>query len=80
VKARGREISEKGLALMDEALAGKEYIVGPFSIADAALFYTEFWAAAHTGITLPANCAAHYERMKARPAVARAMAQEGITA
>jgi glutathione S-transferase len=80
VKARGREISENGLALMDKALAGKEYIVGPFSIADAALFYTEFWAAARAGITLPANCAAHYTRMKARPAVAQAMAQEGITA
>lgn len=80
VKARGREIFEKGLAVMDEALAGKEYIVGPFSIADAALFYTEFWAATRTDITLPANCAAHYARMKARPAVARAMAQEGITA
>ena len=37
VKARGREIFEKGLAVMDKALAGKDYIVGAFSIADAAL-------------------------------------------
>ena len=29
VKARGKEIFEKGLALMDKALAGKDYIVGP---------------------------------------------------
>ena len=44
MKARGKEISEKGLAVMDKALAGKDYAVGPFSIADAALFYVEFWA------------------------------------
>jgi glutathione S-transferase len=27
---------------------------------------------------LPANVAAHYERMKARPAVQRVMQQEGV--
>ncbi len=80
VKARGREIFAKGLALMDKALAGKDYVVGPFSIGDAALFYTEFWAATRTDIPLPANCAAHYARMKTRPAVARALQQEGIAA
>ncbi len=78
-QARGREIFEKGLALMDKALAGQDYVVGPFSIADAALFYTEFWAATRANIALPANCAAHYARMQARPAVARALTQEGIT-
>ena len=79
VKARGREIFSNGLAVMDKALNGKDYVVGPFSIADAALFYTEFWAAARANLDLPANCAAHYARMQARPAVARALAQEGIT-
>jgi glutathione S-transferase len=44
VKARGKEIMEKGLALMDKALEGKEYVAGKFSIADAALFYITFWA------------------------------------
>jgi glutathione S-transferase len=80
VKARGREIFEKGLAIMDKSLAGKEYVVGPFSIADAALFYTEFWAATRANIELPINCAAHYARTRERPAVARALTQEGITA
>jgi glutathione S-transferase len=79
VKARGREIFAAGLALMDKALAGKDYVVGPFSIADAALFYTEFWAATRANLALPGNCAAHYARMQARPAVARALVQEGIT-
>lgn len=80
VKARGREIAEKGLALMDKALAGKEYIVGRFSIADAALFYVEFWGAGPMKVSVPANCAAHLARMKARPAVARALSQEGLAA
>jgi glutathione S-transferase len=80
VKARGKEIFEKGLAIMDQALEGKEYVVGPFSIADAALFYVEFWGAARLKITLPKNCAAHYQRMLARPAVQRMMQQEGLAA
>jgi len=80
VKARGKEIFEKGLAIMDKALAGKDYIVGPFSIADAALFYVEFWGAARLKMDLPANCAAHYQRMLARPAVQRMMQQEGLAA
>jgi glutathione S-transferase len=63
---------------MDKALAGKDYVVGSFSIADAALFYVEFWAAERAKITLPPNCAAHYKRMRARPAVARVMQQEGL--
>jgi glutathione S-transferase len=80
VKSRGREIFEKGLAIMDKALAGKEYVAGPFSIADAALFYVEFWGAARLKMTLPANCNAHYQRMLARPAVKRMMEQEGLAA
>ena len=48
--------------------------------ADAALFYVEFWAAARMKMTLPKNCAAHYERMKNRPAVKRTIEQEGLTA
>ena len=80
VKARGKEIFEKGLAIMDKALAGKEYVAGPFSIADAALFYVEFWGAARLKLTLPPNCNAHYQRMLARPAVKRMMEQEGLAA
>jgi glutathione S-transferase len=78
VKARGREIYEKGLAVMDRALEGQDYLCGEFSIADSALFYVCFWWAARLGHALPANVAAHYDRMKARPAVARTMAAEGL--
>jgi glutathione S-transferase len=77
VKARGKEIVQKGFATLDKALQGKEYAVGPYSIADSALFYVEFWAS-RLGITLPPACAAHLERMKARPAVQRVLQQEGL--
>jgi glutathione S-transferase len=79
VKARGREMVEKGFAILDKALAGKDYLGGKdLSIADTAAFYVEFWGAGRLGMKLPANVAAHYERMKARPAVQRVMQQEGV--
>jgi glutathione S-transferase len=77
VKARGTEIVEKGFATLDKVLAGKDYAVGKFSIADAAIFYVEFWAK-RVGIALPSNCAAHLDRMLARPSVQRTMAAEGL--
>lgn len=77
VKAQGREIFEAGMGLMDAALAGQEWVAGSFSVADAALFYVEFWAG-RMDVPLPANCAAHKARMLARPAVQRAMEQEGV--
>ena len=80
VQARGREIFEKGLAVMDKALAGKEYLAGAFSVADAALFYVSFWAQGAAKVPLPKNVAAHFERMKARPAVQRTMQAEGLAA
>jgi len=80
VKARGREIMEKGLELVSQRLEGKEYVAGAFSVADAALFYLEFWASGRMKMSLPKNCAAHYERMKNRPAVKRALEQEGLAA
>jgi len=78
VKAAGREAAEKGFALIDKQLEGKQYLAGEFSIADAALFYVELWGSGRAGIPLPKNCAAHFDRMKSRPAVQRALQQEGL--
>jgi len=78
VKARGAEIFSKGLALMDKALDGKEYLLGEYSFADSALFYVSFWWNGRLGKDLPGNVAAHYARMKARPAVQRTLAAEGL--
>lgn len=76
VQARGRQIVADGFAVMDGLLAGREYLVGTFSIADAALFYTEFWAD-RLKLPLPPNCAAHFRRMLARPAVSLVLREEG---
>jgi len=76
IQARGREIATKGFAVMNEILAGKDYVVGNFSIADAALFYVEFWAD-KIKLDLPPNCLAHYQRMLQRPAVRQVLLEEG---
>ena len=79
VKAAGREVVEKGFAVLDKALAGKNYIAGgEFSPADTALFYVEFWAAKRLNMKLPANVSAHFDRMMARPSVQRVIQQEGL--
>jgi glutathione S-transferase len=78
VKERGKEMVEKGFAVLDKALAGKDYVAGPFSIADSALFYVEFWGGKRMNMKLPANCEAHLNRMLARPAVQRVLQQEGL--
>ena len=78
VKQSGRAMVEAGFALMDKTLAGHDYVVGDYSMADSALFYVEFWAAGRMNMTLPPNLAAHYARMKARPAVLRVMQAEGF--
>ena len=76
VKAQGRQIIDQGFAIVNRELADREYVAEQFSIADAALFYVEFWAE-RTGIPLPENCLAHYRRMLTRPAVRQVLAEEG---
>jgi glutathione S-transferase len=76
IQARGREIVEQGFAVMNEVLAGKDFVVGNFSIADAALFYVEFWAD-KIKLALPPNCHAHYQRMLQRPVVRQVLLEEG---
>lgn len=78
VKARGWEICERGFALLDAALNHQDYLFGGFSIADAALFYVEFWATDRLQERLPANCAAHYDRLKRRATVRRVLTAEGF--
>jgi glutathione S-transferase len=80
VKAKGREICEKGLAILDRMLEGKNYVVGDFSIADAALFYFEFWLVTRAAMSLPKNCDAHYRRVLDRPATRKALAMEALKA
>ena len=77
VKARGLEIFTNGFKLIDRALEGREYLAGSYSIADAALLFVCNWAN-RVKVPLPPNVAAHFARMKQRPAVQRALTNEGI--
>ena len=61
VKTQGRQIIDQGFAIVDRELAGRDYVDAQLGIADAALFYVEFWAE-RIGIPLPENCLAHYRR------------------
>lgn len=76
VKALGRLIVEKGFAVLARQMEGQDFVAGAFSVADAVLFYAEFWAD-KTGIALPAPLLAHYRRLLARPAVIRVLKEEG---
>lgn len=76
VKQQGREIIDEAFAVINDALASRDYVVGKFSIADAALFYTEFWAD-RSDIGLPEHCERHYRTMLNRPAVRRVLMEEG---
>ena len=77
VQTRGREIYAKGLGLLNAALAEREWIAGPYSVADSAVFYVSAWSP-RAGVDLPAHLAAHHARMRARPAVQRALAAESL--
>jgi glutathione S-transferase len=76
IQQLGRDIVVKAFAILNDVLAGRDYVGGAFSIADPILFYVEFWAD-KLKIALPPNLLAHYRRMLARPAVQRVMAEEG---
>lgn len=76
VQAEGREIVTEAFRTVNGELEGKDYVAGAFSIADAALFYVEFWAD-KINLELPKNCRAHYDLMRTRPAVRQVLAEEG---
>jgi glutathione S-transferase len=79
LRAMGRKVVTEGLQTLSAALGDKDFLMGSFSIADAALFYLTHWAAAF-GIDTPDNLSRFYARMKDRPAVQRVFAREQATA
>lgn len=78
LRARGKAAMLGALDVVDAQLAGKEYLMRDFSIADTALYYNEYWAVDVAGWALPANVQAHYERMKTRPSVQASRKIEGV--
>jgi glutathione S-transferase len=75
-ESEGRRIVSRGFERLESMLVGTTYAVGSFSIADAALFYVEFWAE-RVGIELPPRCEQHYRAMLRRPAVRQVLGEEG---
>jgi glutathione S-transferase len=73
--AAGRSIAARGFEIINAGLSGKTYVADRYSYADPALFYVERWAEQFS-MPLPPNCKRHYETMKKRPAVERALAAD----
>jgi glutathione S-transferase len=72
---------EKGLSrldYLDNHLKGREYLLDRFSVADAYLVTVINWTMATPPIDLAKwpNLKAYYERTRARPSIARALAEE----
>jgi len=77
VQAKGREIVMQAFDVIEARMPPDGYVTGPgLTIADAALFYVEFWAD-KLGLALPTRCAAHYQLMRSRPVVRRVLMEEG---
>jgi glutathione S-transferase len=76
VKNQGIDIVKRGFAIVNGSLSPQGYAFGAFSIADAALFYVEFWAD-KIGIELPVHCINHYQLMLTRPKVRQVLVEEG---
>ncbi len=77
-RAKGPEAVTAAIAVAEKKLAGREWAIGRFSIADIHLFRV-YWRF-RPGIDAPMGTypalEAHHERMLARPAVQKAMAAE----
>ncbi len=78
LQTRGKESMLAAFDIIDEQLAGKDFLVGDFSIADTALYYVEYWASDIAKWPLPPNVQAHFERMKSRPSVQASRQLEGV--
>lgn len=77
--ASQKELSDRGLALANQGLeqlagrlGGKSYFFDDFGLVDAAVYYLLAWEE-RVGLTIPEKLQAFGERMRARPAVQRAL-------
>jgi glutathione S-transferase len=80
VKAAAKDKLSQRLKWVDGQLAGKDYLMGEFSVADPYLYTVSRWATP-TGVDLSgfSNLLAFQARMSARPAVQAALKAEGLT-
>jgi glutathione S-transferase len=78
---QGKALAAEYLETIDKTWKGGEWVMPQgYSIADAALFFVEYWAVKRVGMPVPARIDAHLKAMLARPAVQRALAASGMAA
>jgi glutathione S-transferase len=72
-------LAERQFRYLDKALAGRNHLLGDFTVADGYLFTVLNWTNLHN-IDLSAypNITAFMKRVAARPAVLDAMKAEGL--
>ena len=77
-KARAREKLAKSFAILSAQMGDKPFLVSDeLTIADCYLFWV-LMVAPKSGVELPGNLQACFERMKMRPSVVQAFAEEGL--
>jgi glutathione S-transferase len=75
----GKQNAAKYFDVIAKGWTGGTWVLpSGYSVADAALFFVEYWATRRSGLTLPPKLDAHLKAMLARPAVQRALTQEGL--
>jgi glutathione S-transferase len=72
-------LSERQLPFLEKALAGKDYLLGAFTVADGYLFTVLNWTNMHKiDLSSFPNITAFMKRMAGRPAVQAALKAEGL--
>jgi glutathione S-transferase len=80
IRVKGREKLDAHGAYLESELAGRTWCLGDeFSVADIYLYMLKGWESYADGYTLGGvHLADHYERVGARPAIARARELDGL--
>ncbi|GAB1257733.1 glutathione transferase GstA [Aurantivibrio plasticivorans] len=76
VREQGVEMVTKDFDWIEKTMRENNWHQWKFNIADAALFYIEFWAE-QVDIQLPLLCQSHYHKMLKRPTVRQVLMEEG---
>ena len=80
VREKGREIVFSSLDILSKKLGDHPFMIGErLTIADAAIFYTLFWAIHRLNLKVPTNLKDLYQRLCDRPAVQGVFRQEGLS-
>ena len=79
LKQATREMLAKKFTYVEGKLGENEYLTGTeFTVADAYLFVMLRWSA-HHGVDIGPGLTAYRDRVAARPAVAKALEEEGLS-